>query len=87
MYSGMLQSNGHPLNDKKLKNKPKKISIALDQDILKKLDEGKFNKSKLIDSLLTEHFKNKIRTNTNTYAPRRLLYYTCHTRCTTCLLV
>lgn len=48
-----------------MKNNPKKISIALDQEILKKLDEGKFNKSKLIDSLLTEHFKNKIRTNTN----------------------
>ena len=48
-----------------MKNKPKKISIALDQDILKKLDEGKFNKSKLIDSLLSEYFKNKIRTNTN----------------------
>ena len=48
-----------------MKNKPKKISIALDPEILKKLDDGKFNKSKLIDSLLSEHFKNKIRTNTN----------------------
>ena len=48
-----------------MKNKPKKISIALDPEILKKLDEGKFNKSKLIDSLLSEYFKNKIRTNTN----------------------
>ena len=37
----------------------KKISVALSQDILSKLEEGKFNKSKLIDSLLTEHFKNK----------------------------
>jgi len=45
--------------------KQTKISIALDPDILKKLDEGNFNKSKLIDSLLTEYFKNKIRTNTN----------------------
>jgi hypothetical protein len=46
-------------------NKPKKISIALDPEVLKKLDENKFNKSKLIDSLLTEHFKNKIRTGKN----------------------
>lgn len=45
--------------------KQTKISIALGSDILKKLDEGNFNKSKLIDSLLTEYFKNKIRTNTN----------------------
>ena len=33
------------------------ISITLDPQILKKLEEGKFNKSKLIDSLLTEYFK------------------------------
>jgi hypothetical protein len=47
------------------RKKPTKISIALDPEVLKKLDEGKFNKSKLINSLLTEYFKNKIRTNTN----------------------
>lgn len=35
------------------------ISIVLDPEIIKKLDEGKFNKSKLIDSLLTEYFKKK----------------------------
>ena len=35
----------------------KKISIALDPEILKKLEEGNYNKSKLIDSLLTEFLK------------------------------
>lgn len=35
----------------------KHISIVLDPEILKKLDEGKFNRSKLIDSLLVEYFK------------------------------
>lgn len=45
--------------------KPKKISIALSPDILLKLENGKYNKSKLIDSLLTEHFKNKFPTKAN----------------------
>ena len=36
-----------------------KISIVLDPSILKKLEEGKYNKSKLIDSLLDNYFKNK----------------------------
>lgn len=35
----------------------KKISIALSPDILKQLEYGNYNKSKLIDSLLNEHFK------------------------------
>jgi hypothetical protein len=35
---------------------PKKISIALTPEIIKQLEDGKYNKSKLIDSLLTEHF-------------------------------
>lgn len=42
----------------------KHISIVLDPEILKKLDEGKYNRSKLIDSLLTKFFvkqeKNKL---------------------------
>ena len=36
-----------------------KISIVLDPTILKKLEDGKYNKSKLIDSLLDDYFKNK----------------------------
>jgi hypothetical protein len=35
----------------------KKISIALSPEVLKQLEDGKYNKSKLIDSLLNEHFK------------------------------
>lgn len=35
----------------------KKISIALSHEILKQLEDGNYNKSKLIDSLLTEHFE------------------------------
>ena len=41
---------------------PKKISVALSPEIIKLLEDGKYNKSKLIDSLLTEHLaeeKNK----------------------------
>ncbi len=37
----------------------KKISVTLSPELLKKLEDGKYNKSKLIDSLLSEHFKNK----------------------------
>ena len=33
------------------------IGIALSPEIIKKLEESNYNKSKLIDSLLTEHFK------------------------------
>jgi hypothetical protein len=35
----------------------KSISIVLEPEILKKLEEGKYNKSKLIDSLLDSYFK------------------------------
>lgn len=35
----------------------KKISIALDPEILQKLEDGKYNKSKLIDSLLEKFFQ------------------------------
>jgi len=38
--------------------KPKKISISLNPDVIKFLDKGKYNKSKLIDSLLEKYFKN-----------------------------
>ena len=39
------------------KTKYKSISIVLDPEVLKKLEEGKYNKSKLIDSLLADFFK------------------------------
>ena len=35
----------------------KHISVALTPEIIKQLEDGKYNKSKLIDSLLTEHFE------------------------------
>ena len=35
----------------------KTITIALSPEILKQLEYGNYNRSKLIDSLLTEHFK------------------------------
>ncbi len=33
------------------------INVVISPEILKKLNEGNYNKSKLVDSLLTEHFK------------------------------
>ena len=33
------------------------IGIALSPEIIKQLEDGNYNKSKLIDSLLAEHFK------------------------------
>ena len=41
------------------------ISIVLDPEIIKKLDEGNFNKSKLIDSLLNEYFNKEEENKTN----------------------
>lgn len=35
----------------------KSISIVLDPEIHQKLEDGKYNKSKLIDSLLDDYFK------------------------------
>lgn len=34
----------------------KKISVAIDPEVLKKLEEGNYNKSKLIESLLADYF-------------------------------
>ena len=38
------------------RNKPK-IGVTISSELAKKLEEGKYNKSKLVDSLLTEYFK------------------------------
>ena len=35
------------------------IGITLSPEVIKLLNESNFNKSKLIDSLLTKYFKNK----------------------------
>jgi metal-responsive CopG/Arc/MetJ family transcriptional regulator len=37
----------------------KVISLAIDKELLKKIDEANFNRSKLIDSLLTKHYVKK----------------------------
>jgi metal-responsive CopG/Arc/MetJ family transcriptional regulator len=44
-------------------NTLKTISITLDPEIIKKLDEGNYNRSKLIDSLLIEYFKKSEKNN------------------------
>lgn len=36
-----------------------KISIALSPELIKQLEDGNYNKSKLIDSLLTKHLEKK----------------------------
>ena len=40
-----------------MKKENKIISVALNPETLKKIDQGNYNRSKLIDMLLTEHFK------------------------------
>jgi hypothetical protein len=37
----------------------KKLRIVLDPEVLQKMEEGKYNKSKLIDSLLDSYIKNQ----------------------------
>lgn len=39
------------------------INVVVTPEILKKLNEGNYNKSKLVDSLLTEHFKKEAEKN------------------------
>ena len=39
------------------------INVVVTPEIVKKLNEGKYNKSKLVDSLLTEHFKKEAEKN------------------------
>lgn len=38
------------------RNKPK-IGVTISPELAEKLEKGKYNKSKLVDSLLTEYFK------------------------------
>jgi hypothetical protein len=42
-----------------MKTENKIIGITLSPEILKKIEDGNYNRSKLIDTLLTEHFKKK----------------------------
>ncbi len=38
------------------RNKPQ-FGVTISPKLIKKLDDGKYNKSKLVDSLLTKYFK------------------------------
>lgn len=42
-----------------MKKEQNKISISLTPKVIKLIEEGKYNRSKLIDSLLTEYFQKK----------------------------
>jgi metal-responsive CopG/Arc/MetJ family transcriptional regulator len=43
-----------------IKNMKKKIiGVTINKELLKKIDNGDFNRSKLIDSLLTKHYIKK----------------------------
>jgi metal-responsive CopG/Arc/MetJ family transcriptional regulator len=42
-----------------LKKENKIITVSLDKTLLEKINQGDFNRSKLIDSLLTKYFSNK----------------------------
>lgn len=46
-----------------MKKEKKSISIVLNPELLEKLESGRFNKSKLIDSLLTDYFKKREKAN------------------------
>ena len=42
-----------------MKKEKKKLTIAIEPEILKKIDEGDFNRSKLINKLLRKYLKIK----------------------------
>jgi hypothetical protein len=46
-----------------MKNENKIIGLAIDKKLLKKIDFGKYNRSKLIDGLLTKHYQKKNKNN------------------------
>jgi metal-responsive CopG/Arc/MetJ family transcriptional regulator len=42
-----------------MKQENKIIGVAIDKELLKKIDEGNYNRSKLINELLTKHYEEK----------------------------
>jgi metal-responsive CopG/Arc/MetJ family transcriptional regulator len=42
-----------------MKQENKIIGVAIDKNLIKKIDEGNYNRSKLIDELLTKHYEDK----------------------------
>lgn len=48
-----------------MKNENKIIGLAIDKELLKKVDSGNYNRSKLIDSLLTEYYQEQKKLKNN----------------------
>lgn len=46
-----------------MENKSKIIGVTLSPEILKLIEDGNYNRSKLIDTLLTEHFAKEKKKN------------------------
>jgi metal-responsive CopG/Arc/MetJ family transcriptional regulator len=46
-----------------MKNENKIIGLAIDKELLKKIDLANYNRSKLIDNLLTKHYQEKTKNN------------------------
>ncbi len=44
-----------------MKKENKIIGIAVDKELLKKVDTGNYNRSKLIDDLLTKYYEEKVK--------------------------
>jgi len=44
-----------------MKQENKIIGVAIDKELLKKIDSGNYNRSKLIDSLLTKYYEEKVK--------------------------
>lgn len=42
-----------------MKQETKIIGVAIDKELLKKIDEGNYNRSKLINELLSKHYEEK----------------------------
>jgi metal-responsive CopG/Arc/MetJ family transcriptional regulator len=42
-----------------MKQENKIIGVAIGKELLKKIDEGNYNRSKLINELLTKHYEEK----------------------------
>ena len=48
-----------------MKNENKIIGLAIDKELLKKVDAANYNRSKLIDSLLTEYYQEQKKLKNN----------------------
>ena len=48
-----------------MKQENKIIGLAINKELLKKVDAGNYNRSKLIDSLLTKHYEEQKKLKNN----------------------